>query len=234
MTLSQIHVVSGDNISEINRDLWQFIPKHGNHIKFGDKNRIKWATESVILMQMYKNALIQLYNGETPDGWMFKGNSQQIYLNMLKDPDPGEQDYTYVQRLHDQNAENQIENVREALREAIENEIQSNRIAGNIWTPEDIRLKDPPCFAFFQLRTSEKNKVSLRVVFRSHDYGNGNFANFGAIIKCFIDEVIEPAGGQLEELLCLSWSGHIYDTDMDMVTSYLFGKAPSFIRRLLK
>lgn len=233
MTLSKFHFVSGDDITEINRDLWQFIPKHGNRLKFGDKNRVKWATESIIVVQAYAGALNQLYNGETPDGWMFGGESNQVYIEMLKNPDPGEQDYTYGQYLHNQNGVNQIVNVREALKEAIETEIQSNRIAGNIWTPESIKLKDPPCFVFFQLRTSEKNKVSLRVVFRSHDYGNGNFANFGAIIRCFVDEVITPVGGELEELFCVSLSGHIYDTDMNMVDRYLFGKAPSYLRRLL-
>lgn len=234
MTLSKFHFVSGDDITEVNRDLWKFIPKYGNRLRFGDKNRIKWATESIVIIQLYKNALIQLYKGETPRGWLFGGDANQEYILMLKNPDRGEQDYTYGQRLHNQSEENQIENVREALREAIETNIQSNRIAGNIWTPQDIRLKDPPCFAFFQLRTSEKNKISLRIVFRSHDYGNGNFANFGAIIRCFVDEVITPAGGELEELVCVSLSGHIYDTDMSMVDAYVFGKAPSYLRRLMR
>ena len=170
---------------------------------------------------------------------------------MLKDSDRGEQPYTYGQRLknipvwdgtkYPVNDEwiadcielNQLNSTKDALEDSITEGIQSNRICGVIWIPTDIMLSSPPCFNWFQLRLTEKNKVSLRVLFRSHDYGNANFANFGAIIRAFQDEVISPAGGILEELICVSTSAHLYNNDLDMVEN-LIGKVPDSIRRLLK
>jgi thymidylate synthase len=54
----------------------------------------------------------------------------------------------------------------------------------------------------------------------------------GAVIRVFIDEVIKPAGGELEEVIWTSTSMHLYDFDLDMVEG-LIGKIPEHIRRYL-
>jgi len=245
MTLSIIKTYSSDNIDVLNEKLWRDIYYDGNPLVFGSESEPKAAREVFAVIQLYGKALDDLYTGKLPKGWKFGEAANKIYIEMLKNPDKGEQPYTYGERLHsyftathDRLGEwfvtqNQMVSVMGKLRVAIKTETQNNRICGVIWNPVDIDLKDPPCFNWFQLRLSEKNKVSLRVLFRSHDYGNANFANFGAIIRCFVDEVIGPAGGVLEELICVSASAHLHDNDSDMIEAVV-GNIPEHIRRLLK
>jgi thymidylate synthase len=251
--LSNIQLFKSDNIDELNEKLWRTIYNKGNELTFGGIEEVKDAREVFAVIQLYGKALTDLYAGKLPKGWKFGEAANKVYIEMLKDPDKGDQPYTYGERLHRYEAVsriscleddgtysyafqrelvNQIENLREALKKSIETGIQTNRIVFVIWNPLDIKMQDPDCFNWGQLRVSDGNKVSLRVLFRSHDYGNACFANWGAIIRCFIDEVIEPAGGELEELICVSASGHIYKTDFDMVEA-LIGKVPDHIRRLL-
>ena len=233
--LTPIHVFSSDDINTLN----------------GRADEPKEAREIFAIVQLYGKALKDLYEGRLPKGWKFGEAANKVYIEMLKDSDRGEQPYTYGQRLknipvwdgtkYPVNDEwiadcielNQLNSTKDALEDSITEGIQSNRICGVIWIPTDIMLSSPPCFNWFQLRLTEKNKVSIRVLFRSHDYGNANFANFGAIIRAFQDEVISPAGGILEELICVSTSAHLYNNDLDMVEN-LIGKVPDSIRRLLK
>lgn len=198
------------------------------------------------MMQVYGKALDDLYEGKLPKGWKFGAAANKVYVDMLKNPDKGEQPYTYGERLHhipewsgftDDDVAycgymNQIESVRDELKFMIQEGIQSNRICLVIWIPSDASLDNPPCFQWGQVRTSESNKVSLRILFRSNDAGNAVFANMGAITRVFVDEVIEPAGGELEELIWVAVSEHLYNTDMSMVEA-LIGKIPEHIRRYL-
>jgi len=241
--LTPIKLFSSDDIDKLNEDLWRTIYQKGNPLKFGSIEESKDAREIFSVVQLYGRALDRLYRGELPKGWMFGKEANKVYIEMLKDPDRGEQPYTYGERLHNYRVWSEIsewvsyidqmDECKIELEEAIKSGIQNNRICGVIWNPLDIFLKNPPCYNWFQLRTSEGNKVSLRVLFRSHDYGNANFANFGAIIRAFQDEVIRPAGGILEELICVSTSAHLYNNDLDMVEN-LVGKVPESMRRLLK
>lgn len=240
--LTPVRIYSSDNIDELNKQLWADISLHGNQLIFGNPQHKKKAREIYAVVQLYGEALERLYNGDVPKGWMFRGDANKDYIEMLKDFDKGEQPYTYGQRIGDYPIYqanvtsvfniNQYETCREKLKLSIESGIQSNSIVGILWHPEDIKLKDPPCFNSFQLRVSDGNKVSLRVNFRSHDYGHGCFANWGAIIRAFRDLVIDPAGGELEELICESKSAHIYDNDEDM-KNRLIGRIPSSVKRLL-
>lgn len=240
MTLTPIRVYSSDKIDDLNKLLWADISIHGNNILFGSAAEPKAAIEKFAIVQLYGKALSDLYEGKLPKGWLFGQESNKCYIEMLKDPDRGEQPYTYGQRLHKypdhpygEHTFNQIDATTGHLKHSIDSHIQTNRIVGIVWHPYDITREDPPCFNWFQLRLSEKNKVSLRILFRSHDYGNACFANWGAIIRCFIDEVITPAGGILEELICVSTSAHLYNSDMDMVEA-VTGKIPDRVKRMLR
>jgi Thymidylate synthase len=139
----------------------------------------------------------------------------QAYINMLKDPDPGDQYYSYGQRLHQFN---QTERLRDALKECIETGVQSNRLVVQIWDKEhDLEQPNPPCFQFLQCRLREENLVGAVTLFRSHCFVNADFANYGAIIKYLIDEVVEPAGGELSELINVSTSAQIGKGEVDTV-----------------
>lgn len=238
MTLTVIKTFSGDNINVLNEELWRTIYQKGNDIIFGSAEEPKEAREIFAVIQLYGQALKDLYAGKLPKGWLFGESANKIYIEMLKNPDPGEQPYTYGQRLHDYPLDeisgvNQMVTTTNSLYEAIETGIQTNRIVGIIWHVTDHMLNDPPCLQWFQLRLSEKNKVSLRILFRSNDATNAVFANMGAVIRVFVDEVITPAGGILEEVIWTATSEHIYNTDIDVVEN-LIGKVPDHMRRLMK
>jgi len=254
MTLTNIRFFKSNNIDTLNEKLWRDIYYEGDELLFGDEHEPKKAKEIFAVVQLYGNALERLYNGDVPNGWMFRGSANKVYIDMLKDPERGDQPYTYGERLHRYLAAksigcfeddgtvsrsytevrvNQLENAKERLREDIRTGIQSNRNCGVIWNPLDIFLNSPACFQWYQVRKSDKNNVSLRVLFRSHAYDNANFANWGAILRVFIDEVITPAGGVLEELICVSVSAGMEYSNFDMVEA-LVGNIPEHIRRLMK
>jgi len=243
MTLSIIKTYSSDNIDVLNEKLWRDIYYDGNPLVFGSEKEPKAAREVFAVIQLYGKALDDLCAGKLPKGWKFGEAANKVYIEMLKDPERGEQPYTYGERLHNyrvwsETSEwvsyvDQIDECKIELEESIRSGIQSNRICGVIWNPLDIFMKNPPCFQHFQLRTSEGNKVSLRIYFRSNDATNAVFANMGAVIRVFVDEVIKPSGGELEEVVWTATSEHIYINDFDTVES-LIGKTPEYIRRLMR
>jgi thymidylate synthase len=247
MALTPIKVFSGDDINKLNEALWLTIYNKGNPLHFGGTDEFKDAKEIFAVIQLYGKALKDLYEGKLPKGWKFGEAAQKIYIEMLKNPDKGEQPYTYGQRLHaipewsgfEEDGicycgyMNQMESIRDELAFTISEGIQSNRICFVIWIPSDISLGNPPCFQWGQVRLSEKNKISLRVLFRSNDAVNAVFANIGAVSKVLVDEVITPSGGELEEIIWIAVSEHIYLNDLDTVEA-LIGKVPEHLRRMMK
>lgn len=241
--LTPIKVFSGDDINKLNEALWMTIYNKGNPLHFGGTDELKDAMEIYSVIQIYGKALNDLYEGKLPKGWKFGEAANKIYIEMLKNPDKGDQPYTYGERLHkyptwdDEYLEpehyNQLTNLKIGLQESIKTQIQSNRLCGVIWSPADIFIKDPPCFQHFQVRLTEGNKVSIRIYFRSNDAVNAVFANMGAVIRVFVDEVITPAGGELEEVIWNATSEHMYLTDIDTVEA-LIGKVPDHLRRMMK
>lgn len=236
MTLTQIKIFSSNDIDQLNKDLWDFLYIKGNELTFGDKTEQKHAREAFIIVQLYDEAITRLYNGDVPNGWMFRGAAQLKYLVMIKssddidDEDTEGQPYNYRQRAKH---ENQFKDAVGALAESIETGIQSNRICGVIWWPGDLKLQSPPCWQWWQVRKLDKNNVSARILFRSHAYDNAEFSNWGAILKALIDEVITPAGGVLKELICVSASAEIEYGNFSMIEA-ITGKIPEYIRRLLR
>lgn len=236
MTRTVIKTYLSDNIDTLNEKLWRDIYYDGNELLFGDENEPKKAREIFAVVQLYGNALERLYNGDVPKGWLFRGKANKAYILMIKssddvaDDDTEGQPYNYRQRAKHKD---QFKQAREALKKSIETGIQTNRICGVIWWPGDLDLKSPPCWQWWQLRKSDKNNVSLRILFRSHAYDNANFANWGAIIKAFVDEVITPAGGILEELICVSVSAEMEYSNFNMVEAVV-GNIPEHIRRMMK
>lgn len=216
--VTPLFVYSGDNLEELNDRMWRDIQRFGKPLTFGTARQDRFkkqAWEIYAVTQLYGDALSRLYNGDLPDGWRFSSACNQEYVESLKDPDRGDQYYTYGFRFHEAG---QAERMRHELAMSIETGVQSNRIVGIIWDKfQDLEQESPPCWQWAQFRKMEDNLVSARTLFRSHCFVNGDFANYGALIRLFVDEIIEPAGGELSELINVSTSAQIGAGDVNTV-----------------
>jgi len=106
------------------------------------------------------------------------------------------------------------------LKDCIDTGVQSNRLVVGIWDKEfDLENKNPPCFQFLQVKLVEPafSLVGASTSFRSHCLVNADFANYRAIIKYLVDEVVEPACGELSELINVSTSAQIGAGDVNTV-----------------
>ena len=97
------------------------------------------------------------------------------------------------------------------------NNIMSNRNIGVLYQPEMHNMRDKPCFNWFQIRYTGQGKGSLRLLFRSHDYGDALWANLSSIGYGFDELVFKPCGVELEEIICTSASAHVYENESSMV-----------------
>lgn len=216
--VTPLFVYSGSDIDELNRRQWLDISRFGKPLTFGTPNILgfrKKAYEIYAVTQLYGEAIPRLYNGKLPEGWVFSDLCNRDYVNNFGNPDKGDQYYTYGYRFHEAF---QAERMRDELAKSIETGVQSNRIVGVIWDKwEDLEQEAPPCWNWCQLRKMEDNLVSLRTLFRSHCFVNGDWANYCGLTRLFIDEVIEPAGGEMSELINVSTSAQIGSGDVDTV-----------------
>lgn len=216
--VTPLFVYSGSDIDSLNDKMWRDIQAYGKPLTFGTAREGKFqkkAWEIYAVTQLYGEALERLYNGELPNGWRFSQACNQDYVESLKDPDKGDQYYTYGFRAHEAD---QIGRMRRELAMSIETGVQTNRIVGVIWDKyNDLEQEDPPCWQWIQTRLMEDNLVSARTLFRSHCFVNGDFANYGALIRLIVDEIVKPAGGELSELINVSTSAQIGAGDVNTV-----------------
>ena len=117
---------------------------------------------------------------------------------------------------------NQLKYMRELLELSMAEKVTSNRIVAITLQPgKDYLTRDMPCLQFLQLRALEGRRCSLRILYRSHDYGDAVWANLCYIIAGIEKYVTDPANARIVEIILTSTSGHIYDHSMDMVNDRL-------------
>ena len=144
-------------------------------------------------------------------------------------------DYTYPEQLRDfqkgfDTRYDQLSLTKGGLQADIEAGTQNNRRVGVLYHPILQDERELPCFNWYQCRYQLNGKVSLRLLFRSHDWGTAVWANMSTGAYVFDELVFKPLGLEIEEITCHSTSAHIYDNDMPQVIS---GFEKKSIRNLL-
>jgi len=230
-----------------NNMIWNTIYKEGSDFIFGDPTELKKGRWVYSTVAFRGKALDDMNAGIMPDAWDFTGQAVKEYGKQFDDREAWKKHvYAYAQRLMEYkipNPEyptsvwefgkyllkhwslppvtftvNQLDHMRELLTEAIQTGIQSTRIIAITYRPgEDYAYNDIPCFQLTQAFLLGGAKVSLRYVFRSHDYCHGINANGYYLNNGMLKHVVNPAGGRLVETVFTSMVAHLYDNDLSLV-----------------
>lgn len=230
---------SADNIDYLHERLIETIVDRGKDLKFGSKDEVKMARECHFTVQIFGRGIKRLLKGKVPKGVKFKGEMIKEFQNsfLAEDTNSNRFEYSYPQLLkewpvtpmyeqmyedgyiHCYTSYNQMKMAKEILMVDKQDDIQSNRNAGTLLHPymNNIRyhapMVDKPCFNWFQVRYNGNDMVSLRFLFRSHDYIGGIWPNLCGLAKAFDELVVKPCGCKIEEIILTSTSGHAYEND---------------------
>lgn len=248
--ITPIKVFSGDNIDIIDAKYCQELTTHGVDLNFGDKDERKDATEIMAIIQLYGQAIDDVLAGKTPKRFPWAGEKvkvlQESFQEMAQDTS---HEYNYPMLMACQIGANpqegydnviyrdQMAIVREHLRRYLNDGVISNRIVGNIYNPAYYKHRAMPCFQWFQVRLLNDGTISLRILFRSHDYGSAVWANICAIVYWFYQQCLLGWDTELKisEVIVISTSAHVYDYDMDGVKKACsqFGDSNSVAARFM-
>lgn len=219
----KIRFFEGDNIDTLYYDVTKAIVIEGTELKFGNQQEIKYARELFILLQIYGKAIKDILAGKTPKGYIWGGKKVREFMNSFVQEiaNPSGFEYTYPELLKsypmpDGSRFDQLYAAKEALAYDVRHDIQGNRNAGVLWNPIFAGNSNAPCFNWFQLRYLGGNKVSLVILFRSHDYASALYGNLCSIAYAFYYYVIAPNLCTIDEIIVISTSGHIYENDSEI------------------
>ena len=231
--ITKLFAYSDDNIDRIYKQIATDIISKGNDINFGDKEEEKFAREIMCTVQIYGKGLRNVLKGKTPKGFGWSGKKvKRLMESFVADAkNPTGFEYTYpellsrmfgeqiweAKRTGRHNWYNQTRLAAQYLKIDKEDDIMSNRNVGVLYQPGMHQMKDKPCFNWFQIRYTGKGKGSLRLLFRSHDYGDAIWANLSSVGHGFNELVFKPCGVELEEIIVVSASAHVYDNQSDLV-----------------
>ena len=229
--ITKLFAYSDDNIDKIYKQIATDIISKGNDINFGDREEEKFAREIMCTVQIYGKGLRNVLKGKTPKGFGWSGKKvKRLMESFVADAkNPTGFEYTYPELLtnmpgqtpngkeYDFHVFNQIGLAKTQLSADYKADIMSNRNVGTLYQPGMYNMKDKPCFNWFQIRYTGQGKGSLRLLFRSHDYGDALWANLSSIGYGFNELVFKPCGVELEEIIVVSASAHVYNNQSDLV-----------------
>lgn len=232
-----IIVIPSQDLNDANTKMLKFVCTAGKKLNFGDNAEKKFAWEAHVTLQLTGKVLEDCYAGKAPKYFPFGHGAvreyQLEYFDMLK---CSSFVYHYkirlenfTARLGDYNGINQIEYLRDGIRQSILDELNTNRLVAVLWNPildEDER--EVPCFNWCQVRRIRGNLVRLEILYRSWDV-TATWSNLAGLIKYFVDEAIAPAGGKLCEVIITGTSTHLYRHDFDYARKVV---GEQFSRRL--
>lgn len=226
-TTSVVVACGGEDINHIHKTITETIVRRGRDFKFGGLEEEKTAREVVALLQIYGSGIHDLIAGKAPEGFSW-GGPQKIkefqQIAIAEDTNMHGHDYTYQQLLRKWEFEgfgttfefDQLEFIRRGIRDEIEAEIESNRHVAVLYDP--VKMKDmvsKPCWNWLQVRYMGRNRISVRVLFRSHDYGTALWANASFVLFMLDHFIAKKLKCHISEFIIVSASGHIYDSEAD-------------------
>lgn len=221
-----------DNLNDWYPKVLKTIMLKGEDFNFGDKKEIKWAREVFAVSKFRGGSIHKMLKGKMPGCSMFGDKAlKELRMSFIsKNPNEKGFDYTYPQLLKEypiynesscppmeRKIYNQFIVAKKLLQFDIEDNILSNRNVGVLYYPSMRNMRSKPCFNWFQVRYMGNKKVSLRLLFRSHDYADGVLPNLGSIPYGFNENVFKPSNCELAELILTSTSAHIYEHSSQQV-----------------
>lgn len=214
----KVALFEGNDIDELYKQITTCIITEGDDIDFGDAKEVKQAREIFAVTHIYGRAIQDIIDGKTPKGFIWSGEKikmfQQQFIEEYLNPTGFE--YTYSELLRDYpvgegKTVNQLEISKKLLAYDKGHELQSNRNVGILYHPKFAFIRDKPCFNWYQIRYLGNGKVSIVLLFRSHDFGDALWANLCSIIYCFVVFVTAPNVCVVDEVILVSASGHFYE-----------------------
>ncbi|WNY25081.1 thymidylate synthase [Methanolapillus millepedarum] len=228
-SLTFVKTYSGEDIDFLYKKITEDIVLDGKDITFGSAAEPKRAREIYATIQLYGKAIPEILAGKTPENFRWSGDKitdyQDSFLISLEEVgikkfDDTDFEYTYIELMRKfKTMEGDIDQMvisKDKLAENLKTKIQSNQNVGVIYHPMYWNSHNPPCFNWYQVRMLDDNQVSLRLLFRSNDYGDAVWANLCGVAKAFDELVIKPAGCVLVEIILTSSSAHIYANEADL------------------
>lgn len=209
----------GEDIDTLHKEITSAIVSDGKDIVFGYEK--KHARDTCMTIQIWGKAVKRLLNGSTPKGFPFSGDKLKEFnrQGVMDDPNPFGFVYTYQGLLRkfmtNSTAIDQLDNIKNRIGEAIYTGVRDNGSVGVLFHPNMISWQDKPCWNWLQVVYLGDKKLSVRLLFRSHDYGTAMWANLSFILHLLRHFVARPNECEIVEVILFSSSAHIYEGDTD-------------------
>jgi len=199
--------------------------RDGTDMVIGDQNETKPIRDTCMAINLSGNAINQITNGTLHPQFPFKHTKEycetftyEYQKEYMKKSESEKFVYTYFQRFTSRNTVNGVLNQLQSLKENLECQIStgisSNRNIMITWEPEnDIGTPSPPCLQCINLRYEGRDKVSVKLHWRSHDLFSAWQINIIGIIKMLNDYIIFPSYCVISDITEFNDSLHIYKSD---------------------
>ena len=210
---------AGEDIDALHKEIISAIVSDGNDIVFGYEK--KHARDTCMTIQIWGKAVKRLLNGSTPKGFPFSGDKLKEFnrQGVMDDPNPHGFIYTYQGLLTKPGDifryADQLFDIAMKLKRVINIGVKDNGMVGVLFHPSMFDWDEKPCWNWLQVTYLGDNKISVRLLFRSHDYGTAMWANLSFILHLLRHFVARPNECEIVEVILFSSSAHIYEGDMD-------------------
>lgn len=197
--------------------------RDGTDMVIGTLNEPKPIKDTCATIELTGDAINQILNGELHQQFPFthveeycKTFTYEYQKEYLKKPENEKFSYVYFERLTNRNTTkgiiDQLQGLKDGLKSQVETGTSSNRNMMITWEPEnDIGNPSPPCLQYINLRYEGRDKVSVKIHWRSHDLFQAWQINMIGIIQMLNKYVIYPTYCEISNIIEFNDSLHIYN-----------------------
>jgi len=201
----------------------RYVLRDGKQITIGDKSEPKPIRDACVLFELTGNAIRQIEDHELHPQFPFRlvneyceeftSEFQKKYLNA--EDGTLKFSYTYYDRLTYRSDVNQLDALKDGLKNQIKSNISSNRNQGTTWIPRiDAGHPASPCLQRIVIRYLGGDDADVHLTWRSRDLYTAWQVNIIAIIDMLNREVIRPNECRIAKIVDYSDSLHIYRSDI--------------------